>query len=326
MSKQKTKKKEKSITCLNCSKKFYVTPAQAKKRKFCSRDCSIAYSKKTKEDNFLEEKKKEVAQYIKDNSQKIEEKISEKRCTEDINDRKFRPLFFYLTLLFFFVFLLYYQQELFKLKINEIESVYDSEEVFNKYGKHKKQNSEFIRYEEKLKEKEKEIRAIQEKLDDVMQKHRLIKARIDREEHIRGDIENLNGEMGEEENVNLGDINLEILNLINKERVGSGLNELVYSKLVENIAARHCDDMIHNEYVEHSNFEEFAQEELGDDYIEIGEILANNFNNSEEILDSWLESASHRDVIFYDKWNKIGISSVVQNNGTYLISVCFLRD
>lgn len=122
------------------------------------------------------------------------------------------------------------------------------------------------------------------------------------------------------------EIGFEILNLINIARTARELPELKYSPILSNAGENHCKDIIEYGYWEHNRegkmFDDFVKE-LGVEYQIVGEVLAKDFNNTGEIVDGWLKSEKHKEVIL-GEFNEVGVGVIKQDDGL-LVSVYFIK-
>lgn len=129
---------------------------------------------------------------------------------------------------------------------------------------------------------------------------------------------------------NRGDIqkiSFEIFNLINIARATRKLPELNYNSFLAKAGENHCLDILKYDYWDHNrngkNFYNFVNE-LGIEYKELGEVLATNFISTPEIIDYWLKSETHKEIILGD-FKDAGIGVVKREDGTLLVSGYFLK-
>ncbi|MBI1971516.1 MAG: hypothetical protein HYS52_01540 [Candidatus Wildermuthbacteria bacterium] len=102
-----------------------------------------------------------------------------------------------------------------------------------------------------------------------------------------------------------------LADLTNSRRVEQQLNMLAVSPLLSNAAQQKANDMAQREYFAHVNPEGKTPwdwfQEAGYSFSYAGENLAINFVDSEELIESWMASPSHRDNILNRNFTEIGI-------------------
>jgi len=101
-----------------------------------------------------------------------------------------------------------------------------------------------------------------------------------------------------------------VVTLVNKERVGRGLNSLTANSKLEKAAQWKAEDMIEKDYWEHFHNGKSPWEwmkEAGYSYIDAGENLAIDFSELESMHTAWMNSPTHRDNIMNSKYKEIGI-------------------
>ncbi|NJK70859.1 CAP domain-containing protein [Candidatus Gracilibacteria bacterium] len=91
----------------------------------------------------------------------------------------------------------------------------------------------------------------------------------------------------------------DLMALINAKRISNGVSPLKYNQQLNQAAQQKAEDMSKNNYFSHvspidgtkwSNFIESS----GYNYVEAGENLANGFDNPNEMVESWMDSPTHR--------------------------------
>jgi uncharacterized protein YkwD len=99
----------------------------------------------------------------------------------------------------------------------------------------------------------------------------------------------------------------------NQERKNQGLGELVVNERLEQAAQEKLDDMFQKNYWDHNgpNGETAWNFITAEDYYYqlAGENLARGFNNSEEAVDAWMASESHKANILNNRFSEIGVAS-----------------
>lgn len=111
-----------------------------------------------------------------------------------------------------------------------------------------------------------------------------------------------------------------ILELVNQERVRQGLRPLEHDALLESLAEHYACEMIryaffsHVNPVTHSTLADRAAE-FGYQYLVIGENLAAGQHSPEQVFESWMESAGHRQNILDPRFTELGVG--VRSGGQY---------
>ena len=100
--------------------------------------------------------------------------------------------------------------------------------------------------------------------------------------------------------------------LTNETRQGSGTYGLIQNDLLTAAAQAKADDMAKKGYFSHvspdgSPFWSWIQQ-AGYSYTYAGENLAINFSDSEDVIEAWLESPSHRANVLSNKFTEVGIA------------------
>jgi len=111
-------------------------------------------------------------------------------------------------------------------------------------------------------------------------------------------------------------LELETLKVINTHRASIGLSSLVKTDMVSLQAEGHTDYLITKESLSHDNFA------VRDDYLtknlpakSIGENVASGFSDAKTVVESWLNSPSHRAIIEDSRYTNTGISIKSDENG-----------
>ena len=105
-----------------------------------------------------------------------------------------------------------------------------------------------------------------------------------------------------------------IVELTNEERVDKNLNSLVHSEVLDETARRKAEHMRDNEYFAHDSPDGVEPwhwfDEVGYDYVHAGENLAIYFDESDEVVEAWMESPLHRDNVLKNEYKEIGVAAV----------------
>lgn len=146
----------------------------------------------------------------------------------------------------------------------------------------------------------------------------------DKEDENKGD--NNQNENKEDTNNNLESKNtfseeqVEVLNLVNKERKANGLKELTLSKELSDVANIKSKDMIQNGYFDHTSptygspFD--MMKKFGISYNTAGENIAMGQKSPAEVMNSWMNSSGHRANILNSSYTQLGVGIQKDSNGT----------
>lgn len=118
------------------------------------------------------------------------------------------------------------------------------------------------------------------------------------------------GVLGIESNVD----QKELINLTNQQRVKKGVNPVVENEKLNQAAYQKALNMFEEDYWAH--YSPTGKDpwgfinNAGYKFSYAGENLARNFYTSNEVVDAWMNSPSHRDNLLNDKYTEIGIAVV----------------
>ncbi len=105
-----------------------------------------------------------------------------------------------------------------------------------------------------------------------------------------------------------------IIELTNEERAEAAVPALKRNQLLDESARRKAEDMVKNEYFAHDSPSGIDPwywfDDVGYDYVHAGENLAIYFEDSEDVVEAWMESPLHRANIMDDKYTEIGVAAV----------------
>ena len=123
-------------------------------------------------------------------------------------------------------------------------------------------------------------------------------------------------------NKNNSELAVKLAELINDKRAAEGLAALEYNSALEEVALSHSIDMATNDYISHESplgLSPFDRLEFANIYYtSAAENLASGFLTAEDVLNSWMNSASHRDNILNFEFTQIGVGYYYGgSNGTY---------
>lgn len=118
----------------------------------------------------------------------------------------------------------------------------------------------------------------------------------------------------------------EVLKIVNQERQKQGLEPLVISAKLTDIANKKAQDMADNGYFDHTSptygspFDMLKR--FGVQYTAAGENIAAGQKNATEVMDSWMNSSGHRANILNANYEQIGIGYVEGGRwGTYWVQL-----
>ncbi len=118
----------------------------------------------------------------------------------------------------------------------------------------------------------------------------------------------------------LSAIEAEVVRLVNIERQKEGLQPLVASSELSNVARMKSEDMAKNNYFSHTSptygspFEMMKQ--FGIKYNTAGENIAKGQLSAQSVVNAWMNSSGHRANIMNPSFNKIGVGHYKSSNGT----------
>lgn len=105
---------------------------------------------------------------------------------------------------------------------------------------------------------------------------------------------------------------LELINMTNEYRKELGLSELIPNPRLTQAAVNKAQDLLTKQYFAHTSPEgkKFSEwiKEVSYKYFYVGENLAIDFNNNQEIFQAWLGSPSHKENIIKPQYQEIGIA------------------
>ena len=120
--------------------------------------------------------------------------------------------------------------------------------------------------------------------------------------------------------------------LINEQRISSGLEPLAWSDDAAKIARLHSENMATYNFFSHKGLDGTLVNDRADffgvkKWQAIGENIAYNqgFENPVEFaVERWMQSPKHRDNLLSSRWKESGIGIAVTENGTYYFTEVFL--
>lgn len=122
----------------------------------------------------------------------------------------------------------------------------------------------------------------------------------------------------------------EVFRLVNRERNKAGIPTLKRNPLLDAAASKKAEDMFEKDYWSHTSPDgrgpwEYI-EDVGYAYLTAGENLARGMDSSREVVDSWIESKSHRANLLYSGYKEVGYAikrGSLTGENTYLVVQMF---
>ena len=114
----------------------------------------------------------------------------------------------------------------------------------------------------------------------------------------------------------------ELIELINATRIEYGLDALISDENLSLISLAHCIDMAEYDYIDHispTGVDPFDRLDIeGIYYMSAAENIASGFLTAQKVLESWMNSAPHRQNILNGDFTHIGVGyHAGGSNGTY---------
>ncbi len=119
---------------------------------------------------------------------------------------------------------------------------------------------------------------------------------------------------------NLSQQEQEVVRLVNIERTKAGLNPLVASDKLSNVAREKSKDMAINNYFSHTSptygspFE--MMREFGISYRTAGENIAMGYQSAQSVVNGWMNSPGHRANILNPSFGTIGVGAYKASGGS----------
>lgn len=118
----------------------------------------------------------------------------------------------------------------------------------------------------------------------------------------------------------------ELLRFTNEKRQENGLSPLVTNELLEEAAGMKAQDMFERDYWAHNSPDGTTPwvfiRNAGYEYVYAGENLAKGFINSEDIVNAWMASPTHRENLLSENFNEVGfavMSGELSGEQTFLV-------
>ena len=122
------------------------------------------------------------------------------------------------------------------------------------------------------------------------------------------------------------ELEIEILQLVNEHREDLGLNTLERLDIISNVALPHTNYMIALDQVSHDNFLS-RQKELVENANakSVGENVAYGFNSAQGVVNAWIQSDNHREIMEDPKYTHFGISTDSNVEGRNYFTQIFIE-
>ncbi len=128
------------------------------------------------------------------------------------------------------------------------------------------------------------------------------------------------------EKIQYSTIELEILDLVNAHRQNIGLQTLKTLDIVSSVAEGHTNYMIQTGQISHDNFPKRSETLIKNAKAKsVGENVAYGFGSAKSVVNGWLNSESHREVIESTKYTHFGISTECNSEGRNYFTQMFIN-
>lgn len=117
-----------------------------------------------------------------------------------------------------------------------------------------------------------------------------------------------------------------ILDLVNAHRKSMNLSELNTMNLVSSVADDHTNYMIQNGMVSHDNFAQRATTlQNNANANKVGENVAYGYGTAEGVVNGWLNSPGHKEIIETEDYTHFGISTEKDSSGRNYFTHIFIE-
>ena len=123
-------------------------------------------------------------------------------------------------------------------------------------------------------------------------------------------------------------IERQVIDLVNAERTGNGLQALEFNWQVARVAGYKACDMRDNRYFSHTSptygspFQMLR--DFGISFTAAGENIAMGQRSAESVMQAWMNSSGHRANILNEAYTQIGVGYCIGNSGPYWVQM-FIR-
>ena len=137
---------------------------------------------------------------------------------------------------------------------------------------------------------------------------------------------NENSEVINASNVSYSVIEYEILDLVNDHRTSLGLAPLITLNIISGIADGHTNYMIEVGSVNHDNFNLRAQNLITSAGAKtVGENVAYGYSSAQGVVNGWLNSPSHKNIIENPNYTHFGISTETNKDNRNYFTQIFIK-
>ena len=118
----------------------------------------------------------------------------------------------------------------------------------------------------------------------------------------------------------------EITTLINEYRASNGLSTLNVMNIISFEAETHTDYMVQIGEVNHDNFNERYQYLVANANAKsASENVAYGYNSAASVVNAWLNSPSHKEIISNPSFTDFGIATKIDSKGKYYYTNIFIK-
>ena len=129
-----------------------------------------------------------------------------------------------------------------------------------------------------------------------------------------------------ESKISYTSIETEILILVNDYRLENGLNALEKLNIISTVAETHTHYMVEVGKVNHDNFPERHEKLVKNaDAKSVGENVAYGYSSAESVVNAWIQSEGHREIIEDPEYTHFGISTETDENGRNYFTHIFIN-
>lgn len=126
--------------------------------------------------------------------------------------------------------------------------------------------------------------------------------------------------------VNYSDIEYEILDLVNQHRQDLGLNPLDVLNVVSKEAISHTNYMLNKGEPSHDNFQiRYANLRNAVNAKNVSENVAFGYRSAQAVVNAWLNSAKHKEIIENKDFTDFGISTKSNDEGKNYFTHIFIK-
>lgn len=118
----------------------------------------------------------------------------------------------------------------------------------------------------------------------------------------------------------------DILDLVNAHREEKGLTKLQKLDIISGVAQNHTDYMIENGTVSHDNFTQRVQQlKENANAQKVGENVAYGYGTASGVVNGWLNSDGHREIIESEEYTHFGIATDANNENRNYFTQIFIK-